>query len=255
MELWLAIRSIVPLGRGYFPDDSRHFVPGYYRAVPPGQNHRVSLGTESRVTPGLCDLGPSGRRKQTLRSKKGKRPKAAFSPNSAIRNPQFLSLLFLGFFLGFFLGRGFHGRFCAWQIHKFEVSHECGVALSGTKFHDAAISAMAACGPRRDFGKQSVHGFLLPQKRKRHPACMEITPLAQSDHPFGKRPNGLCFCQSRLDSIVGDEATNLIRQQKIPMLGFAAQLDRFLCVTHKLLERDQFPLVAPFASHGRFNQS
>ena len=32
-----SIGSIVPLGRGYFPDDSRHFVPGYYRAVPPGQ--------------------------------------------------------------------------------------------------------------------------------------------------------------------------------------------------------------------------
>ena len=31
------IGSIVPLGRGYFPHDSRHFVPGYYRAVPPGQ--------------------------------------------------------------------------------------------------------------------------------------------------------------------------------------------------------------------------
>jgi hypothetical protein len=27
-------RSIVPLGRGYFPHDSRHFVPGYYHAVP-----------------------------------------------------------------------------------------------------------------------------------------------------------------------------------------------------------------------------
>jgi hypothetical protein len=23
---------------GYFPHDPRHFVPGYYRAVPPGQN-------------------------------------------------------------------------------------------------------------------------------------------------------------------------------------------------------------------------
>ena len=31
------IGSIVPLGRGYFPHDSSHFVPGYYRAVPPGQ--------------------------------------------------------------------------------------------------------------------------------------------------------------------------------------------------------------------------
>jgi hypothetical protein len=32
------IGSIVPLGRGYFPRQPRHFVPGYYRAVPPGQN-------------------------------------------------------------------------------------------------------------------------------------------------------------------------------------------------------------------------
>src|SRR5580700_4868039 len=36
------IGSIVPLGRGHFPRDSRHFVPGYYRAVPPGQNQSPS---------------------------------------------------------------------------------------------------------------------------------------------------------------------------------------------------------------------
>jgi hypothetical protein len=29
--------SIVPPGRGYFPHHLRHFVPGYYRVVPPGQ--------------------------------------------------------------------------------------------------------------------------------------------------------------------------------------------------------------------------
>ena len=32
------IGSIVPLGRGYFPHNPRHFVPNYYRAVPPGEN-------------------------------------------------------------------------------------------------------------------------------------------------------------------------------------------------------------------------
>jgi hypothetical protein len=31
------IGSIVPLGPGYFPHNARHFVPGYYRAVPPEQ--------------------------------------------------------------------------------------------------------------------------------------------------------------------------------------------------------------------------
>jgi hypothetical protein len=30
------IGSIVRLGRGYFTHQPRHFVPGYYRAVPPG---------------------------------------------------------------------------------------------------------------------------------------------------------------------------------------------------------------------------
>jgi hypothetical protein len=84
---------------------------------------------------------------------------------------------------------------------------------------------------------------------------MEIAPFAQSDHPLGERPNSLCFRQGRLDSIVLDKAANLIRQQKIPMFGFAAQLDRFLCVTHKLLQRNQFSLVASFAAHRRFNQS
>jgi hypothetical protein len=33
------IRSTVPLGRPYFPYDSRHFVSGYYQPVPPGQKH------------------------------------------------------------------------------------------------------------------------------------------------------------------------------------------------------------------------
>jgi hypothetical protein len=31
------IGSIVPLGRDYFPRESRHLVPGYYQPVPPGQ--------------------------------------------------------------------------------------------------------------------------------------------------------------------------------------------------------------------------
>jgi hypothetical protein len=38
------IGSIVPLGRGYFLRHPRHFVPGYYRAVPPGQNTLDSRG-------------------------------------------------------------------------------------------------------------------------------------------------------------------------------------------------------------------
>ena len=67
---------------------------------------------------------------------------------------------------------------------------------------------------------------------------MEVTAFAQSDHPFGKGPDSLCFCQSRLDSIVRDEAANLVGQQQIPMLGFASQFNRLLCVPHKFLKRN-----------------
>jgi hypothetical protein len=62
---------------------------------------------------------------------------------------------------------------------------------------------------------------------------MQIPSLAQGNHPFSKRPNRLGFRQGRLDSAVLDKAANLICQQQIPMLGFAAQFDRLLCVTHK----------------------
>ena len=41
------IGSIVPLGRGYFPHHPRHFVPGYYRAVPPGQKTIVQSTAEA----------------------------------------------------------------------------------------------------------------------------------------------------------------------------------------------------------------
>jgi hypothetical protein len=46
------IGSIVPLGRGYFPPDSRHFVPGYYRAVPPGQKPFAHRAAERRTPNG-----------------------------------------------------------------------------------------------------------------------------------------------------------------------------------------------------------
>jgi hypothetical protein len=39
LSLELTTPSTVPPGRGLSASLSRHFVPGYYRAVPPGQNH------------------------------------------------------------------------------------------------------------------------------------------------------------------------------------------------------------------------
>jgi hypothetical protein len=55
--------SIVPLGRGYFPHDSRHFVPGYHRASPPGQKPsplKAIRIIRLWVEPGLSSVAPSG---------------------------------------------------------------------------------------------------------------------------------------------------------------------------------------------------
>ena len=47
----LTMPSTVPPGRGLSASLPRHFVPGYYRAVPPGQNHSPSEAP--RIKPAL----------------------------------------------------------------------------------------------------------------------------------------------------------------------------------------------------------
>jgi hypothetical protein len=84
---------------------------------------------------------------------------------------------------------------------------------------------------------------------------MKIAPLAEGDHSFSKGSHRFRLRQCGLDSVVFDKTAHLVRQQQIPMLGFAAQFYRLFCVAHKFLQRDQFSLIAPFTAHWRFNQS
>jgi hypothetical protein len=65
---------VVPLGRGYFTRDSRHFVPGYYRAFPPGQkpfphrsasHYRETAG--GRSAPSAFGARTSGKRADELK--------------------------------------------------------------------------------------------------------------------------------------------------------------------------------------------
>ena len=52
--------SIVPLGRGSFPRDSRHFVPGYYRAVPPGRKPSARPSASHYPSPYALNPGLNG---------------------------------------------------------------------------------------------------------------------------------------------------------------------------------------------------
>lgn len=82
-------------------------------------------------------------------------------------------------------------------------------------------------------------------------AC-EDRPSAECNHLFSKGTDRLR--QGRLDSILLDEAPNLVCQQQISMLGFPAQFDRIFRVTHNSLKRHQLAVLAPFAAHRRFDQ-
>jgi len=120
-----------------------------------------------------------------------------------------LAFLFLLFRRRFGLGR----RFCPRLIHEFDVGHQGRVALSWPQLDDSTIPTLTTRRPRSEFSKQSMHRVFLTQKRKGNATCVQITPLAQGNHPLSIRSNSLRFCQSSLDSIVCDEAANLVCQQ------------------------------------------
>jgi len=102
--------------------------------------------------------------------------------------------------------------------------------------------------------KSCSYCFLLAQRSKSNAAAVKIAPFAECNHVFSKGTDRLRLCQGRLDSILLDEAANLVCQQQISMLGFPAQFDRIFRVTHNSLKRHQLAVLAPFAAHRRFDQ-
>jgi hypothetical protein len=54
-------------------------------------------------------------------------------------------------------------------------------------------------------------------------AC-EDRPFAECNHLFSKGTDRLRLCQGRLDSILLDEAANLVCQQQISMLGLSGPI-------------------------------
>jgi|ERR1700730_8591476 hypothetical protein len=164
----------------------------------------------------------------------------------AIRNS---SLLFLcGCFRCRFL-------FCSGLIHELKVRHQGGIALTGTKLYDSAITALPCCSTRRQFSKQLPHRFLLAEKRKGHAAGVKVASFSERNHLFGIRTYSLCLSQSSSDSIVLDEAANLVCEQQISMLGLPTQLDRLLRVAHNSLQGYELRFLTPFSTHRRFDQS
>ena len=55
--------------------------------------------------------------------------------------------------------------------------------------------------------------------------------LPERDHFFGQRTNGLGFRERRLDTLMFDQAANLIREHRFPVRRGATEFDRLILVS------------------------
>ena len=62
---------------------------------------------------------------------------------------------------------------------------------------------------------------------------MQRPILSQGNHAFSERSHCLGFGQSCLDALVLNQAANLVRQQRLSMLGGAPELNRLFLVSHE----------------------
>jgi hypothetical protein len=68
-----------------------------------------------------------------------------------------------------------------------------------------------------------LDGILLPQDRQCVSPRVERTVLAKGDHSFRKRADGFRFSERGFDAPMHDQTANLIREQRLAVLGRAAK--------------------------------
>ena len=108
----------------------------------------------------------------------------------------------------------------------------CRIALTLAELNDASVTAISRCSARRDVIEQFFDGVFLPQHGQRGTPRVDRTVLAQRHHFFRERANGFRFRERGFNALVLDQAANLIGEQCLPMFCGAAELDRFLLVSH-----------------------
>jgi hypothetical protein len=77
----------------------------------------------------------------------------------------------------------------------------------------------------------------LAQRGEGHSSRVDRTFLAEGHHLFGERPDRFRLGEGGFDSLMLDQAANLVREQRFAMLGFAAESHRFLLMSHRSMVR------------------
>src|ERR1051326_2983948 len=149
--------------------------------------------------------------------------------------------------LFFFRGRFFlFGRlFCFWLrafwfcsfrlwfgFFSFAFFFFSGSCLPVFAISNHPLKAIALGRSRRDVLKQFLNGILLAQSRQCGPTRVNRSVFPESNHSLCQRANGLRLGQRGLDTLMFDQRTNLIRQERLAVLSFATQFDRLFLMPH-----------------------
>src|SRR5205085_759675 len=118
------------------------------------------------------------------------------------------------------------------SVHPFDECDWRRIAFPRAELDDARVAAFPVGGSRSDIVEQFFHRILLAKDGQRGAARMERSLFTEGHHLFRERANGLGFRQGSFDPLVLDQTTNLIREQRLPVLGGPPELDRFLLMSH-----------------------
>ena len=97
---------------------------------------------------------------------------------------------------------------------------------------------------RRNLIEQLFHRIFLPENRESGAAVMDRPFFAEGDHFFRERPDRFGFRQRGANTLMLDQAANLICQQGLSVLGGTTELYRFLLVSHREISRRAMVTVA-----------
>src|SRR6476660_2432409 len=130
-------------------------------------------------------------------------------------------------------------------IYPLQIGDGSSVTFAQPEFHDSGVTAVAIGRARRDFIEQLFHSILLPENRESGATSMDRPLFAEGDHFFRERPDRFGLRQRGTNTLMLDQAANLICQQRLSMLGGTTELYRFLLVSHREISRRAMAAPCP----------
>ena len=106
------------------------------------------------------------------------------------------------------------------------------VALLEAGADDAQIAALAVFVTRRNGVEEPVDGLGGHHVAEGLAARVQIALLAQGDHLFNQRTDGLGLGQGGLDAVFDEDGGDQIAQQGATMAGVASELESCIAMAH-----------------------